>query len=411
MSIELLPLGKTCNIACTYCYQGSEREATGNSAPPYDLDAMKAALLAEGVGKGVGFTLFGGESLLFPINDLTHMVEWAHSIGATVGVQTNGSLITDRHIELFKNYGVSVGVSIDGPGSLNDARQARDPLATAATTAKSISNLDRLLAEGIATSLIVTLTSINVGGGDNVVQDLKLNALIQWMLDLRDKGLRYVNLHTLEPHGKDLTLTQERQIEVLRRLRRELVGFSHVSPFADMRKSLLQESGSNCIWNFCDPYTTNAVRGVDGQGQRGNCGRTNTDGVGYVKSDKAGNERQLALYLTPQEHGGCAECRFFVPCGGGSCPGEGIGGDWRMRTVHCETIKALMSDLEQELFLEGKEPISVSLRRPGVEAQLIAKWTGKPTLVQNRPHGDSPHGDRPHGDSHGDHNDAARKAA
>ena len=92
-----------------------------------------------------------------------------------------------------------------------------------------------------------------------------------------------------------------------------------------MRKSLLQESGANCVWNFCDPYTTPAVRGVDGQGTRGNCGRTNKDGVPYEKSAVAGHERQLALYLTPQEHGGCAECRFFVPCGGGSCPGEGEG--------------------------------------------------------------------------------------
>lgn len=385
-------MGKKCQLACQYCYQQSEREATNNSAPPYDLEAMKTALLAEGVGKGVGFSLFGGESLLFPINDMRHMVEWAHSIGAHVGVQTNGALITDRHIELFKQFKMSVGVSIDGPDDLNDARQARDPKATRTTTAKSIANLERLLDEGIATSLIVTLTSINV------MTDEQLDRLIEWLLALRDRGLRYVNLHTLEPHGKDLSLTQDRQIFVMRRLREHLVGFTSVSPFGDMRKSLLQESGSNCIWNFCDPYTTAAVRGVDGQGARGNCGRTNTDGVGYVKSDRAGHERNLVLYLTPQVHGGCAECRFFVPCGGGSCPGEGIGGDWRQRTVHCETIKALLGDIEQELFAEGKEPISTSLRRPAVEAQLIAKWTGKPALVK----GNVDHGDRPHGD-HTDH--------
>lgn len=402
MSIELLPLGKKCNIACTYCYQGNERAATDNAAQPYDLEAMKRALLAEGVGKGVGFSLFGGESLLFPINDMRRMVEWAHSIGSHVGVQTNGSLITDRHIELFKQFNMSVGVSIDGPGELNDARQARDPKATHATTAQSIRNLHRLLTEGIATSLIVTLTSINVGN------EKCLHTLIAWLLSLRDLGLKYVNLHTLEPHGKDLSLTQDRQIHVMRTLRRQLTGFTSVSPFNDMRNSLLREGASNCIWNFCDPYTTNAVRGVNGQGSRGNCGRTNTDGVGYVKSDRAGHERHLALYLTPQEHGGCAECRFFVPCGGGSCPGEGINNDWRSRTVHCATIKALLGDIEQELFADGKTPISASLLRPALEAQLISKWTGKPMPVsKNTEHGDRPHGDhtdhinpvRTHGDS------------
>ena len=403
MSIELLPLGKQCNIACTYCYQQDERTATNNSAPPYDMDAMKDALLAEGVGNGTGWSLFGGEPLLLPINDLTDLLEWSASIKAPVGCQTNGALLTERHVELFKKHNVGVGFSIDGPGDLNNARQARDTKATAATTALSQKNLERLLAEGISVSLIVTLTSVNAGNTD------KLLRLKNWLLDLRDKGLRYVNLHTLEPHGDPTHgMSQSWQTTVLRTLRRDLQGFQSVSPFGDMRKSLLQESGSNCIWNFCDPYTTPAVRGVDGQGTRGNCGRTNKDGVSYEKAGAGGHERQLALYLTPQEHGGCAECRFFVPCGGGSCPGEGIGGDWRQRTVHCATIKALLSDIETELFAEGKAPLSVSLRRPTVEAALIAQWTGQ-SADTGLGHGDAPHGDRPHGDSHGDHTDQNTK--
>lgn len=390
----------------TYCYQQDERATTQNVAPPYDMEAMKASLLAEGIGNGTGWTLFGGEPLLLPINDLADLLEWSHGINAPVGVQTNGALITDRHVALFKQHNMHVGFSIDGPDDLNDARQALDARATRATTALSLKNLDRLLAEGVSVSLIVTLTRINAG------TDEALTRLIAWALSLREKGLRYVNLHTLEPHGDDLSMSQARQIDVMRRLRRELTGFAQVSPFDDMRKSLLQESGANCVWNFCDPYTTPAVRGIDGQGVRSNCGRTNTTGIAYEKGATAGHERQLALYLTPQEHGGCAECRFFVPCGGGSCPGEGIGNDWRNRTVHCATIKAVMGDLEYELAHEGRDPISTSLRRPAIEAALIAQWTGRPTHVgTNVPHGDTPHGDREHGDrAHGDHTDQKRAA-
>lgn len=401
MSIELTALGKKCNLGCTYCYQGEERIAANNSAPPYDMELMKAGLLAEGVGRSdgrggvTGWTLFGGEALLMPVNDIEALLEWSRSLSAPVGCQTAGNLITERHIELFKKYYVSVGFSIDGPDDLNDARQAMDPKATQATTAMSLKNLDRLLNDGISTSLIVTLTSVNVGTED------KLTRLSAWLLSLRDKGLQYINLHMLEPHGSStLALTQDWQIVVMQRLRTELTGFKHVAPFEDMRKSLLQESGANCIWNFCDPYTTAAVHGVDGDGSRGNCGRTNKNGVNYEKSSSAGHERHLALYLTPQAYGGCAECRFFVPCGGGNCPGEGIDGDWRSRTVHCETIKTLLSDMETELFAEGKEPVSMSLRRPGMEAALIASWTGQGAspvtgIVE---HGDKPHGDKPHGD-------------
>jgi uncharacterized protein len=308
-------------------------------------------------------------------------------------------LITDRHVDLFRRYRVHVGFSIDGPGALNDARQAKDPTATRATTSLSLRNLDRLLAEGVSVSLIVTLHALNA-------RLTSLQTLVDWLLALRDKGLKYVNLHTLEPHGDSaLALSPASQTFALRTLRQKLVGFASVSPFDDMRKSLLQESGANCIWNFCDPYTTAAVHGVDGQGQRSNCGRTNVDGVAYQKGDVAGKERYLALYLTPQEHGGCAECRFFVPCGGGNCPGEAIDGDWRNRTVHCATLKALFIDIEQELRAEGREPISCSLRRPALEAQLLGQWSGV-RATGNVAHGDSPHGDAPHGDSHGDHTDA-----
>lgn len=410
MSIELLPLGKKCNIACSYCYQQDERAVAGNKADPYDLEAMKQALLAEGVGKPDGkggltrFSFFGGEALLFPIKDLAHMLEWASSIGVSAGMQTNGTILTDAHVELFKKHQVGLGVSIDGPDDLNDARQALDASATRATTAKSIANLERLLAEGISVSLIVTLTHVNAG------DTLKVNRLIEWLLGLRDKGLRYINLHTLEPHGETEGLSQPQQIAVMRRLRTELTGFSSVSPFYDMRKALTQEDGAHCAFTFCDPYTTPAVRGIDGQGVRSNCGRTNHNGVAYVKGDVAGHERQLSLYLTPMEQGGCGGCRFFLPCGGGNCPGEGEGGDWRARTVHCKTLFATFTDIEAELFAEGKEPISMSFRRPLLEYQRLARWAGLPAVGTsapesgNRPHGDAPHGDAPHGD----HTDAQR---
>ena len=58
MGVELKPLGVTCNIQCHYCYQNPLRDAGHRSA--YDIEAMKAAVLRE----GVPFSLFGGEALL-----------------------------------------------------------------------------------------------------------------------------------------------------------------------------------------------------------------------------------------------------------------------------------------------------------------------------------------------------------
>lgn len=404
MSIELLPLGQKCNLTCrNYCYENPMREAGNTGDCGYDINAMVHAAVRSGAGNGTGITGFGGEFLLTPIADLERLLERFAELKAPFSIQTNGTILTDRHVELFKRYGVGVGVSMDGPEELNDERTSKDPAATRQTTALSQRNLERYLREGIPTSLIATVHATNAG------TDERLERLIAWMLRLRDLGLRYVNLHLLEPHGPDaLSMSQERQIAVFRRLRQALVGFAHVSPLDDMRAKLLQSGQSHCTFNFCSPTSTPAVTGINGQGEAARCGRLNSDGVAWERASSHGHERYLSLYLTPQEHGGCGGCRFFVACGG-HCPGEGEGGDWRNRTVHCQTLMSLFSDLERELFAEGKEPISMSLRRPAVEAALIGQWTGQSsTAASDRPHGDVPHGDhtdaqRPvltHGDSH-----------
>ena len=406
MSTELLFNSVACNIACTYCMQNFMREA-GNENPAagaYDIDAMLAT--AKRVGdKHV--TLFGGEPLLLPINDLEAVFKRLADDGLTAGIQTNGSIITDRHIEMFKRYNVSVGVSVDGPGELNDARQAKGGNidATRATTEKSIAAIYRLLGAKISTSVIVTIHKLNAG------TDQRLETLIIWLTMCQRAGLKYVNLHTLEADGKgaELMLSEERSIEVMRRLRRNLTGFTHVSPFGDMRKQLLNEGGANCIWNACDPLSTPAVQGIDPTGELHNCSRTYKDGVAWLKGDKTGHERHIALYCTPQEYGGCQGCRFFLACQGG-CPGEGIDHDARKRTYHCGMIKALMADTEMDLFMEGKEPVTMSLLRPLLEYQKLSQWANLPDAgnrPENRPHGDVPHGDhtdaeRPvitHGDS------------
>jgi uncharacterized protein len=48
MSVELRPLGVSCNIGCEYCYQQPQRDAGNAGGRRYDLDAMKAAIEREG---------------------------------------------------------------------------------------------------------------------------------------------------------------------------------------------------------------------------------------------------------------------------------------------------------------------------------------------------------------------------
>jgi uncharacterized protein len=130
---------------------------------------------------------------------------------------------------------------------------------------------------------------------------------------------------------------------------------------------------TTCIWRGCDPYTTSAVRGVEGQGQRSNCGRTNKDGIDFVKADSAGYERYIALYQTPQEFGGCKGCRFFLMCKG-QCPGTAIDGDWRNKTEHCQVWMQLFEHLEQRLKQQDKTPISLDPNLHYLEENMLSAW-------------------------------------
>src|SRR5581483_5872010 len=132
MGVELRPLGVTCNIQCQYCYQNPIRDA-GNFLQRYDLERMKAAVERA----GGDFVLFGGEALLVPKRDLESLWSWGLEKYGKNGVQTNGTLIDDDHIRMFKQYRVHVGISLDGPGALNDARWKGTLERTREATAKT----------------------------------------------------------------------------------------------------------------------------------------------------------------------------------------------------------------------------------------------------------------------------------
>jgi len=369
MSIEVRPFGVKCNIQCQYCYQNPQRDA-GNIPATFDVPRMKAALERA----GSSFTVFGGEPLLVPEQVLEDL--WAFGLErfGSNGIQTNGTLINDRHIRLFKQYAVHVGISVDGPEDLNDVRWAGSVQATREATAKTHAAIERLVRENLIPSIIVTLHR------NNATAD-KLPRMRDWFRYLDTLGITSARLHDLEIEsaavGAKYGLTADEQLTAF-------IDFAALEPqlrqlrfdvFSDIRQMMLgQDQATTCVWNGCDPYTTRAVQGVEGHGQRSNCGRTNKDGIDFVKADREGFERYLALYHTPHEFGGCRDCRFFLMCKG-QCPGGAIGGDWRNRSSKCPLWMALFERFEATLVLEGRTPVSVSPLRPALEAFALRQWS------------------------------------
>jgi uncharacterized protein len=393
MTVELRPLGVQCNLQCHYCYQHPQRDA-GLPARAYDLDRMKAAILAE----HRPFSLFGGEPLLLPKEDLEEIWKWGLEQFGRNTVQTNATLIDDDHIRMFRDYRVHVGVSIDGPGPLNDARWFGTLARTRAATARTEAALARLCAENLRPSIILTLHRGNAAGAN-------LPVVLAWVAQLHAAGVRSWRLHLLETEDDRIrdkyAMDTGENVQALSEflaLTRRVPGL-RIAMFKDMRRLLRgQDEGATCTWRACDDYSTQAVHGVEGSGQRSNCGRTNKDGIDFVPAPEHGFERYLALYDTPDAAGGCRGCRFFLMCKG-QCPGTAIDRDWRNKSEHCGVWKTMYTRLEEEMVAAGQLPLSLDPAREAIETAMLAAWRAgtNPLISQlrDRMEREAPHGDAP----------------
>ncbi len=365
MTLEVVPT-IACNLSCKYCYQDPMRMA-GNYGAKINLKKV-IPLLTE------PFTIFGGDPLV--VDKLTLERLWGVGLSkfGQNAVQTNGVLIDDEFIQLFIKYNVSIGLSVDGPGELNNAR------CDSQTTETIFRNIDKLAANGILPGIHVVLSRCNASKE-------KLPLLLKWVEELDGRRIPEIRFHLLEENteeGSSLALAEEEAKEAFLSLARLETKVTQLQPFLDMRRMLSNEDTEKvaCIFRGCDPYTTPAVKGLDGDGTLSNCGRTNKDGVAFRKSDTPNQERLLALFHTPQEYGGCKGCAFFFACKG-ECPGGGEGGDWRNRTAHCSSLFATFSLFRDKLGLN--------------DAELNTR-NQDPRWLLGDHHGDTPHGDIEHSD-------------
>ena len=382
MTVEIYPYGAECNLSCSYCYEIKLRDVETPIA--FNLSKVLEALKKV----NTNFTIFGGEPLLLNLTALECLFHWGFEKFGTNGIQTNGTLITDKHIELFKRYNVHVGFSLDGPKELNAARCGSE------MTEKVNTNLIECLRQGVKCSLITVIHKINAS---------YLPTLKGWLLGLYVFGLSSVNFHWVQPQGPSLVLDDDLSIRVwldLYRWSREVKLVT--TKFKEMEAMLQDPINAHacCLWKGCDPYTTSGVHGILGDGSVINCGRVNTDGVNWLKGDTTGKERQLVLYHLDQKYNGCKDCRYFMACKG-DCPAQAIDGDWRNRSYFCNTLKALFREMEKNVGTQDKDykPLELEYFNQQVCSGSHGDHHGDHTDNASPHHVDNPHRDSPHIDT------------
>jgi uncharacterized protein len=128
----ILKVTERCNINCTYCYmfnKGNEDWATRPAAIGREWMDGVIAFLREGIErlgvKRTNIIFHGGEPLMLKKSKFRELCgalrdSLGHLVELELGVQTNAILIDSDWIDIFSEFDISLGISLDGPAHIND---------------------------------------------------------------------------------------------------------------------------------------------------------------------------------------------------------------------------------------------------------------------------------------------------
>ena len=341
MTILLMPT-LDCNLKCFYCFGRDRFHKKMN-------EKLNVSRMIETLNriyrKGEYIHLHGGEPLLADLNTLERLLSEMYRLRGKTSIQTNLTLLKDEHIELFKKYRTSVGVSIDGSPELTLLRGWKpfDSYQVQRYYNLVMENCEKLKDAGINMGFLVVLTKINAGNRK------RLAKLMAWLEEVLNEFNTTARLNFMFDEGiaKKYELSEdeaERVYETLFHFNIHLCG--KLYPMQDAIKRLRGYT-TVCWMQGCDPFNS-LTKTILPDGTLTLCDRWIPDRM--FPPVKGVNIREQILRNTE-----CRGCRYFNVCHGG-CPREGINGDWRHKTRFCRAYYKLFLLAEKLLRMAGIEP-------------------------------------------------------
>ena len=122
----------SCNLNCSYCYMYNMGDTTFLKKPKV-MDKKIAVKTLQRIYayadrnnlENITLILHGGEPLIAGVDWTSWFLEETKRLAppnleVNISLQSNGTLLNDKWIELFKLHNVVLGISIDGPPELHD---------------------------------------------------------------------------------------------------------------------------------------------------------------------------------------------------------------------------------------------------------------------------------------------------
>lgn len=127
----IVKIAGACNLNCTYCYVYNKGDDSYKERPGLMSEHTYLATLArirqhcvESGQRAVRITFHGGEPCLIGLRRFDRWCEFAREclnpVEVHLTLQTNGTLLNDKWVELLRRHNVQVGISVDGPAVIHD---------------------------------------------------------------------------------------------------------------------------------------------------------------------------------------------------------------------------------------------------------------------------------------------------
>lgn len=369
----IVKLTTGCNLSCTYCSEGDKPLEVIDKRIIFKLIDEIPLLLDKYSDNNIEFLWHGGEPLTVGKSFLKDLMDYAKNklqkYNLKFMVQTNGVLIDDEWINVFKLYNVGVGISLDGYKELHDKnRITKAGMPTFDIILENIRKLKKAEIYPGTLMVVNTANKIDVAKLFDVIKEYDLSPKIQPVIpcgraaDILEVEDIYDNYVDLLKELYKLVLNDNKTIviEPLDEIMNAILGFS-----------CMRECSFNglCAKNFISVFADGVVSF---------CGRNKSNEIIYgnlkdnnilelYESNTAERVRNRQIFL--QKHD-CMNCEDWTLCYGG-CSFEAFNctGSLESKYPYCKQRKSLLNFLKTE----GLELLKKRLLKEKIEYRTLVK--------------------------------------
>lgn len=348
-----------CNLNCRYCYLSSETKSFDSLDSDFIIRVIRQIkhYCENHHRQNLTMIWHGGEPLLWGINNykkvFSFMKEEFVDYPYKNLMQTNLTLLSQEYIDLFKEYDVRLGFSLDGPKFIHDKQRImKNGEGTFDIVMEKLSLCKK---NDFHVGCITVATRNHIGHIHDLYSFMNQNSISFKMNPLFISGEAEKNQLEL---GLSVLDYAKLVIELFDLMYDDSLCEISNSNFVEIASSLISKRtagcllGENCQGNFLAISPHGEVfpcgRFCDNEYELHAYGNLHLESFASIVN-KIHESEPYKRYLYIKQ-GGCSRCNFYHICHGG-CLHDGFlaSGDFRHKTFLCPAYKKIFAHIEQRL--------------------------------------------------------------